>query len=63
MKNIYIFNLVFLSFFLSSQELVIDENPEKIVDKTIYSQVDASAESADAQKKIDNWFELNLNKQ
>ena len=54
MKNIYIFNLVFLSSLLSSQESIINENPEIIVDKTIYSQVDASAESANAQKKIDN---------
>jgi len=53
MKNIYIFNLVFLSFALSAQETAIDLNPEKIVDKTIYSQVDASSESIIAQKKID----------
>ena len=53
MKNIYIFNLVFLSFALSAQETAIDLNPEKIVDKTIYSQVDASSESINAQKKID----------
>ena len=54
MKNIYIFNLLFLSFLLGSQETIINESPEKIVDKTIYSQVDASSESADAQKKIDS---------
>lgn len=53
MKNIYIFNLLFLSFLLGSQETIINESPEKIVDKTIYSQVDASSESIIAQKKID----------
>ena len=50
MKNIYIISILLISSFLEAQ---VDESPEKIVDTTIYSQVDASQESINAQLEID----------
>ena len=50
MHNINIISILFLSTMLVAQD---DQAPEKIVDTTIYSQVDASLESAEAQARID----------
>jgi len=50
MQNINIISILFLSTMLVAQD---DQSPEKIVDTTIYSQVDASLESVEAQARID----------
>ena len=50
MQNINIISILFLSTMLVAQD---DQLPEKIVDTTIYSQVDASLESIEAQARID----------
>ena len=50
MQNLNIIPILFLSSILFAQD---DQQPEKIVDTTIYSQVDASLESAKAQARID----------
>ena len=50
MQNINIISILFLATMLAAQD---DQAPEKIVDTTIYSQVDASLESVEAQARID----------
>jgi hypothetical protein len=50
MQNLNIIPILFISSILMAQD---DQSPEKIVDTTIYSQVDASLESAEAQARID----------